>query len=173
MLQLAKVVQDYTKDGVRRTTMVVLIPLSLWQPFLRLKLFKQDLVPFDASIDDLLRQVAEKPYIPRSVRTSEKAIQAWLTSRTTALSQVRKLANLGMPEQDCAYLIAPFVLRIATISAKEWGNFSRDVSAISPDLQAIYDAIVAALRTSEPQFIGSDDEPLSFQKEDIVAILKT
>jgi len=137
---LAKVVLDsVSPDGVRLTTMEVVIPRIVLAEFNTHRVLSRNSASSRAiPIDKMLQRVQEDPYIPEIWTSNQKGMQGkviedkhtisdarfqWLIASNKAVEQVQQLQELGIHKQTTNRLLEPFLWHTVIVTATEWSNF--------------------------------------------------
>jgi thymidylate synthase ThyX len=137
---LAKIVLDsVSPDGVRLTTMEVVIPRIVLAEFNTHRVLSRNSASSRAiPIEKMLKRVNEDPYVPEIWTSNQPGMQgevildpqkiaaakeAWLHARSLAMQQVNHLLNLGIHKQTTNRLLEPFMWHTVIVTATEWSNF--------------------------------------------------
>ncbi len=96
-----------------------------------------------------------------SIEDADKAEALWLESRDLAVSQARKLSELGVHKSIVNRIIEPYMWHdvVATSTISGWQNFfaQRCSPLAQPEIHCVADAIRDAMDASTPKRISNDE----------------
>lgn len=176
MSHSAKILADsISPDGVRLTTMEVVIPRIVLAEFNTHRMFSRNSASSRAiPVEKMLQRVRENPYIPQEFGANQKGMQAgaalppskakqardeWNSARFAAVSHVERLLELGVHKQLTNRLLEPWLWHTIIVSATEWENFFhlRCHPHAHPDIRKTAELMRAAMSENEPLELGYGD----------------
>jgi thymidylate synthase ThyX len=186
MSHSAKILADsISPDGVRLTTMEVVIPRIVLAEFNTHRMFSRNSASSRAiPVEKMLKRVEENPYIPQEFGANQKGMQAgaaldghvadaareqWILAKNQAVYAAKHLLNLGVHKQLTNRLLEPWLWHTIIVSATEWDNFFhlRCHPHAHPDIRKTAELMREAMEKNEPQELdyGQWHMPLIWEED--------
>lgn len=155
-------------SGVRLTTLEVTFPRFILSEFNTHRMLSRNSASSRAiPVEKIISRVSDGPFIPRYWGKNQKGMQAhqeltvdqakeavtiWLDARDAALSNAKRLLELGVHKQLANRLLEPFLWQTVIVTATEWNNFLglRCHPDAQPEFQIIATMMQESLKDSKP-----------------------
>ena len=165
------------EQGYRLTTVEVTIPRIVLAEFNTHRVFSRNSASSRAiPVEKQIEKVLTDPFIPTEFGSNKSGMQAgepltgddraqaifsWLDARDAAVSQARKMLDLGVHKQITNRLLEPFMYHTIICSSTEWDNFfaQRCSPLAQPEIRLAAEAIREARAASTPQRRVFIDDP--------------
>lgn len=166
---LAKIVLDsVSPDGVRLTTMEIVIPRIVLAEFNTHRVFSRNSASSRAiPVKKMLQRVNDDPYIPEIWTSNQPGMQGevitdgnklalckmhWLGARDEMVDRVECLLNVGLHKQTTNRLLEPFMWHTIIVTATEWSNFFhlRNHEHAHPAIQRTAACMQKIFETNDP-----------------------
>jgi hypothetical protein len=167
MTTSAKVIADSIAEGVRLTTLEIVLPRYALAQLNTHRVFSRS---FESSraipVEKRIEAVRAHPFIPREFGKNQRGMQpsaleaatntqaraVWSVACESALRDAEALAKLGVHKEQANRLLEPFAYVKGIVTATEWDNFFalRLDSHAQGDIRELAEAMKAALDMSTP-----------------------
>lgn len=179
-ISAAVVCDSISSQGIRLTTLQLRYPKFIHSEFMTHRVFSRNAsssraIPVERMIADVLEDPAmpvfwgkNRPGMQAVEEMSEdekqEAIAIWLSARTDAVRQARRLSAMGAHKQIVNRVIEPWCHINVVVTATDWANFFalRRHEAAQPEIHALADAMWDALDRSEPTLLRGSEWHLPY-----------
>lgn len=165
----AKAIADSIAQGVRLTTLEVVMPRFILAEFNAHRAFSRNSASSRAiPVERRIRDIEADPFAPMAFGKNRKGMQAgegldeeaneaaascWRFAMLKAIQEAKNLVTLGVHKQHANRFLEPFAWHTCVCTATEWDNFFalRISPMAQPEIRAVAEAMKVAMDESMPR----------------------